>query len=159
MKHQRRDDLQEYIDKYSEKYDIPQGLVKAIIEVESGGNTYAMRYEDHYRWLVKPFSQFHWHDGTEKQGQKTSWGLMQIMGAVARERGFKGRYLSALTNPEIGIEYGCKHLKWQYDRYSDWQDAISAFNQGSNRKTSQGRYQNQDYVDMVVRKWKSFKTG
>ena len=146
--------MQEYIKKYSERYGIPPGLIKAIIEVESSGNTYAMRYEDHYRWLVEPFTQFHWHAETEKQAQKTSWGAMQIMGAVARERGFKGRYLSELSKPELGIKFGCKHLKWNYNRYNDWNDAISAFNQGSNRKNEHGEYENQIYVDKVLRNWK-----
>lgn len=146
--------MDKIIKKYSEQYGIPSGLIKAIIEVESSGNTFAMRYEDHYRWLVEPFSQFHWHAETEKQAQKTSWGLMQIMGAVARERGFKGRFLSELSKPELGIEFGCKHLKWNYDRYGDWNDAISAFNQGSNRKNEHGEYENQIYVEKVLKNWK-----
>ena len=142
------------IKKYAEQYGIPPGLIKAIIEVESSGNPFAMRYEDHYRWLVEPFSQFHWHAETEKQAQKTSWGLMQIMGAVARERGFKGSYLSELSKPELGIKFGCKHLKYNYNRYNDWNDAISAFNQGSNRKNEHGEYENQIYVDKVLKNWK-----
>lgn len=146
--------MQEIIKRISKRYGIPAGLIRAIIEVESSGNTFAMRYEKNYPYLVKPFDKYHWHKATEKEGQKTSWGLMQIMGAVARERGFEGRYLSELTKPELGIKYGCKHLKWNYNRYKDWSDAISAFNQGSNRKYRDGSYQNQGYVDKVLKNWK-----
>lgn len=146
--------MQKHIQKYGEKYGIPPGLIRAIIEVESGGNTFAMRYEKNYPWLAKPFDKFHWHAETEKQAQKTSWGLMQIMGAVARERGFKGSYLSELSKPELGIKFGCKHLKWNYNRYGNWNDAISAFNQGSNRKNEHGEYKNQNYVNKVLRNWK-----
>ena len=143
------------VKEYSEQYDVPTGLINAIIQVESSGNTYAVRYEDGYRWLVKPFKQFHWHTPTEKIMQKTSWGLMQIMGAVARERGFKGRYLAELCKPEIGVKYGVKHLKWQYNRYGNWRDAISAYNQGSPRKKD-GKYTNQEYVDKVLKNWSGY---
>jgi soluble lytic murein transglycosylase-like protein len=40
-----------------------------------------------------------------------SFGLMQVMGEVARERGFKGKFLSALCDPEIGVPIGCEYLK------------------------------------------------
>lgn len=146
--------MKKIIKKYANQYGIPTGLIRAIIKVESSGNNFAMRYENHYKWLVKPLNKFHWHKETEEKAQKTSWGLMQIMGAVARERGFEGRYLSELTKPELGIKFGCKHLKWNYNRYDDWSDAISAFNQGSNRKDSQGEYQNQSYVNKVLKNWK-----
>lgn len=146
------DEVGKLIEKYAKKYAIPAGLIKAIIEQESGGNTFAMRYEKGYPYLVKPFNKYHFNEATEKVSQQISWGLMQIMGAVARERGFTGRYLSELTNPKVGLKYGCKHLKWNYNRYNNWQDAISAFNQGSNRKTN-GKYNNQQYVDSVMQKW------
>lgn len=148
-------DREKIIEKYSKKYDVPVGLIKAIIEIESGGNTYAIRYEKNYRWLVKPLKQFHWHTPTERISQKTSWGLMQIMGAVARERGFEGRYLAELCNPELGIKYGTKHLKWQYNRYDNWEDTISAYNRGNNGKDDNGDYFNQEYVDKVMKEWKS----
>ena len=137
----------------SEKYDIPAELVSAIIKVESSGDTNAIRYEDHYKWLYEP-EAFRGHKATERIAQKTSWGLMQVMGAVARELGFKGRFLSELLKPELGIEYGCKQLKRQYKRYDNWQDAISAYNQGNNRKSDNGDYANQGYVDRVNNLWK-----
>jgi len=142
----------EAVEKYSEQYDVPKDLINAIIEVESSGNSYAVRYEKNYRWLAKPLGKYHWHTPTEKISQKTSWGLMQIMGAVARERGFEGKYLAELCNPEMGVKYGVKHLKWQYKRYGNWEDAVSAYNQGNNKKIN-GEYKNQSYVDKVMRLW------
>lgn len=146
--------MEKLIKKYSNKYGIPAGLIKSIIEAESSGNTYAMRYEKNWKWFDEPLTRFHWHESTERQAQKFSWGLMQIMGAVARERGFEGRFLSELTKPELGIKFGCKHLKWNYKRYGNWSDAISAYNQGNNRKDDEGNYENQNYVDKVLRNWK-----
>ena len=139
----------------SEKYDIPAELVSAIIKVESSGDTNAIRYEDHYKWFYKPES-YKGHKDTERIAQKTSWGLMQVMGAVARELGFKGRFLSELLIPELGIEYGCKQLKRQYNRYGNWQDAISAYNQGNNKKLDNGDYANQIYVDKVNKHWSKY---
>jgi soluble lytic murein transglycosylase-like protein len=142
--------MKDLIKKYADKYEIPFKLLLNMVHAESGGNPFAVRYEDHYRWLIKPLDKYHWHAETEKIGQKTSWGLLQVMGAVARERGFKGRYLAQLCDPEEGLKYGCKHLKWNYNRYNNWYDAVSAYNQGSNRKNSEGNYQNQSYVDKVM---------
>jgi hypothetical protein len=36
-----------------------------------------------------------------------SWGLMHVMGQVAREHGFAAMFLSVLCNSEIGLETGC----------------------------------------------------
>ena len=47
---------------------------------------------------------------TEFNAQCTSRGLMQVMGAVARERGFVGQFLTELCDPETGIEYGVRQL-------------------------------------------------
>ena len=147
--------MQEIIEKFAKKYDIPKELLEAIIEVESNEDTWAIRYEDHYRWLFRPnyyASQNIISLDTEKEAQKTSWGLMQIMGAVARERGFKGRYLSELCKPELGIKYGSKHLKLYYDKYENWKDAVASYNAGSPRHKDNGEYVNQRYVNKVFEK-------
>ena len=73
---------------------------------------------------------------------------------MARELGFDGRFLSELTNPDIGIKYGAMHLKNQYNRYNDWTDAIAAYNAGSARKKDNGDYVNQIYVDKVLKNWR-----
>ena len=147
--------MQEVIEKYAEMYDIPQKLLEAIIETESANNKWAIRYEDHYRWLFRPnyyASQNIISLDTEKEAQKTSWGLMQIMGAVARERGFDGAYLSELCKPEVGIKYGSKHLKMHYKKYDNWKDAVASYNAGSPRHKDNGDYVNQRYVDKVFEK-------
>ena len=127
------------------KYKLDPYLIAAFCKVESNYNTWAMKYEDHYRWLVDspdPAS-------IEYHGQRTSWGLMQIMGAVARERGFKERYFSQICEASIGIDLGCRHLVWLRDKkgYKN-ADLIAAYNAGSPRKLlGDGEYVNQHYVD------------
>lgn len=136
----------ELIERKAEKYGLPWPLVMAVVDVESSGNPWAYRYEPAYQWLVGQGLT-----PTEQMAQRTSWGLMQVMGAVAREYGFKG-WLTELCQPDVGLEYGCRHLKRYADRYRNWLDAIAAYNAGSPRKAGDV-YVNQSYVDKVMRQW------
>jgi hypothetical protein len=84
--------------------------------------------------------------------QQASWGLMQVMGAVARECGFHGNYLSQLLDPEEGTEFGCRHLailKGRYIQVYGWDGVIAAYNAGSPRIVHAGGFENQQYVDRV----------
>ena len=83
----RKQDLQDLVKTEAPAYGLPWEAVYAFVMTESSGNEYAMRHEPHYRWL---FGQN--HSPTERIGQMTSWGLMQVMGAVAREYGFSGHF-------------------------------------------------------------------
>jgi len=143
----------------AENHRLPAGLVKAIIQVESGGNTYAMRYEPAFlkRYIPEKPQRFGCASlETERQARATSWGLMQIMGEVARELGCKEPFLSTLCDAVTGIHYGCLLLSMLRDRYLDrygWDGVISAYNQGSPEKDKKsGIYRNQGYV-MKVRKY------
>lgn len=128
---------------------LPRELVHAICTVESSMNPWAIRYEPSYRWL---YGNHETMTDTERTGQKMSWGLMQVMGAVAREYGFTG-WFPSLCDPSIGLKYGCKHLAKFYARHKNWPDTIASYNAGSPRRTDDGRYVNQSYVDMVLRIW------
>ena len=136
-------------------YQLPPQLVIGVIAVESGGDVYAWNPEPKYRyfWNVKRNSPFRKVTSAEIDskvpprdfpalagdrdqewwGQQASWGLMQLMGAVARERGFKGKYLPEICTPEINIQLGCAHLAQYKRRYFDqygWPGVCRAFNGG-----------------------------
>lgn len=166
--------LRSAVREIAEKYSLPSGLVEAVIEVESGWSSHAIRYEPHYRWLWdaelnKPFKvpsntettpqNFPFYPlissrETEFIGQKISWGPMQVMGAVARELGFR-REFPALCGP-LGIGYGCKHLanlKRRYFSDHGWGGVVSAYNAGSVRLNDDGHYVNAPYVARVERKF------
>lgn len=145
------DTYDDEIQRAAEKYGLPWLGVKAIVSVESSFRTDAMRFEKGYRWLVGGKLSL-----LEEDAQKTSWGLMQVMGAVARGYGFQGD-LRQLLRPAVGLEYGCRHLAYYFKKYGNWCDAISSYNQGSPRRTDEGRYQNQAYVDKVLREWNRFE--
>jgi len=83
-------------------------LVCAIAEQESAWNPWAMRYEP--RFFSKYVALLYTNNKisvTEAYARAFSWGLMQVMGQVAREHGYAGE-LAALCDPATGLEWGCK---------------------------------------------------
>lgn len=107
-------------------------LVCAVVEQESGWNPWAMRFEpgflSHY---VKP--NLPEAPTTGEMARATSWGLMQIMGQVALEMGFEGRFYSELCDPAAGLLWGCKKLAKCLDaRGGDQEKALLMWNGGGN---------------------------
>ena len=87
-------------------------LVCAVVEQESGWNPWAMRYEPAFMArYVAPLYTNNKVSATEAWARGFSWGLMQVMGQVARENGFTADYLSALRDPEQGLALGCLVLQ------------------------------------------------
>lgn len=137
----------------SATHEIDPVLVMALVQVESGGNPFAFRYEARYRWLInvktrKPFRELMADEivsavpppdfpalagsaGQEWIAQRSSFGLMQVMGAVARELGFRGPFLTQLCDPETNLDLGCTlladRLRWAK---GDTARALGAYNAG-----------------------------
>ncbi len=145
-------DYQHLIEAAAAANALPVDLVLAMVQVESAGDPWAWNPEPHYRWFwdvkrntpfrkvsdaevasERPPADFPTIAGDPDQewwAQQASWGLMQPMGAVARERGFRGAYLTELLDPATGLEYGCKHLA-AYRRRFGIAGAVAAYNTGS----------------------------
>jgi hypothetical protein len=107
-------------------------LLQAVMLQESGGKPFAYRPEPHFRYFVdcrtgRPFREvspdelaskiappdFPTLAGCREQewwGQQASWGPLQVMGAVAREQGFRGPYLVELCDPETNLTIGAQLL-------------------------------------------------
>jgi soluble lytic murein transglycosylase-like protein len=86
------------------RHELDPALVCAVIEQESAWNPHAIRYEPAFRArYISPLGLA----PTEEIARSISWGLMQVMGQVAREIGFAGNFLSALCDPGIGLDTGC----------------------------------------------------
>jgi soluble lytic murein transglycosylase-like protein len=135
------------------QFNIDPRLLCAIATVESGWNTFAVRYEPAWEYIFQPkaFAEKNRITvDTEVQLQKFSYGLCQIMGAVARENGLFAE-IHRLLEPETGLFYGAKLLRKLCDRYPDSiQDVMSAYNAGHPRRDPKtGLYFNQDYVNRV----------
>jgi soluble lytic murein transglycosylase-like protein len=141
----------------AKRHGLDPDFVCAIIQVESDWNTWAVRHEPLYKHLFHPrvcADKFGIPSvNTETFLQMTSFGLMQVMGAVAREAGFDG-WLTELCNPEYGLEYGCKHLKKKIVLYGgDEMKAAAAYNAGSARYLESGaHFVNQAYCNKVNHK-------
>lgn len=108
-------------------------LIMAIVQVESAGRTQATRFEKGWKYLLTPEKFATMTDvsqDTEINGQSTSWGLMQVMGTVARELNFTGLF-PELCIPNEGLKYGCLKLKQLYKKHGDIWKAVSAYNAGA----------------------------
>jgi len=138
------------------QYSIDPALVCAVIEQESQWEQWAINPEPDYRYLwdvakwkpfrtlapaerfaEKPPADFPCMRGEDRDaewwGQQMSWGLMQEMGAVARECGFKGRFLAQICDVDTGLEYGCAHLARKLERAGgNVSQALQAWNGGGN---------------------------
>jgi soluble lytic murein transglycosylase-like protein len=141
------------IEKAARAHNLDADLVEAMVVVESDGRAWAWNPEPHYRYLwnvrtQRPFralgpgeasskwppADFPTIAGDRDQewwGQQASWGLLQVMGAVARERGFRGLYLPELCDPVLNLDVGCRHyaafLRWAG---GDMWKAVAAYNGG-----------------------------
>lgn len=143
-------------------------VLAALVQQESSGMTDAIRYEPDfpYLWDVEKKAPFRGalnpktfpsirpcSGATEWMAQKTSWGCAQVMGAVARELGYTGTFLSELIEPTIGVEYGARLLSRFLHKY-DLEDALSSYNAGhpitGNRDT---------YVAPIVQRIDEFRRG
>lgn len=163
------DTSRDYSQVVAPKYGLPSRLVHAIVRTESAGNRFAHRCEPSYRylWDVRANAPYQVDSravakrlpppgfpapagiskATEWLDQQSSWGLMQVMGAVAREYGFTG-FLCGLCDPLEGLHYGCKLLAARRDKYlsaSGWSGVIASYNAG-HPDTSAGN----EYVYRVV---------
>jgi hypothetical protein len=144
------------------RHGIDACILAALVVKESSGDPLAVRHEPRYQWLWdvdkwEPFRRLSEEErrsatpppdfrapvgvsaATEWSSQRTSWGACQIMGATARERGFRGRFLSALCEPTLGVEYGARHLALLMARY-DAMSALSAYNAGKPTDANEDSY-------------------
>lgn len=150
---------QTLITEAARRHGLPESLVAAVVDVESGGDAWAIRHEQGFydRYVkddasvraVRPCSL-----DTERRARAMSWGLMQVMGSTARGLGFDGPFLSRLTDPATGIDYGCRLLARLRSRdfaKHGWPGVVAAYNAGSVRLDPQGRFVNQSYVDKIAK--------
>jgi len=136
-------------------------VIMGIVETESSFNPYAARYEPHFRYLVSPERYYRYYSSSpeiEVILQKTSLGLMQVMGANYRAMGYKGPLTALFDDWEEQLYYSVKFFLKLYEKYGNVPDAVAAYNAGSPRRKPDGRYVNQNYVSKVLKKagkWRS----
>ena len=124
-----------------------RSLVCAVIEQESAWDPHAIRYEPAFRArYVAPLGL----PPTEEVARSISWGLMQVMGQVAREHGFAGKFLSALCDPATGLDTGCAVLSAKLAAAGgEVTRALQLWNGGANP----------DYAAQVLARLAAYKSG
>lgn len=138
--------VQKIVAETAQDHGLEPSLALAIAEVESGFDPYASRYEVGFRYLDRTVKRPRTCSiQTELNHQATSWGVMQVMGIVARELGHTG-WLTELVRPELGAALGCLFVLRKMEKYGKLgiNSVISAYNAG---KPVAG---NQAYVAKVL---------
>ena len=118
----------------ADAHGLDASLVCAVIEQESSWNPWAMRYEPAF--FAKYVASLYTNNkvsASEAYARGFSWGLMQVMGQVARENGFTDHYLSGLCDPSTGLEIGCRVLRRKMDAAKgDTVQGLLLWNGGAN---------------------------
>jgi soluble lytic murein transglycosylase-like protein len=144
--------------------NLDPNILKSIVTQESNYNPYAIRYEPSYAYLyaVPHYAQFlNISQDTEITTQKISWGLGQLMGAVAREQGHVGP-MGQLFEVETNIKIMIVLIKKMQSRgYEELGEIFSCYNGGVGAvlKMKDGIYPNQGYVDSCMSHYKKLKQG
>lgn len=125
-------------------------LVCAVCEQESNWNPWALRYEPRFlSKYVAPLYTAGKISATEAYSRSMSWGLMQVMGQVAREHGFDGTFLPELCEPSVGLEIGCRVLAHKLAAAGgSVEKALLLWNGGANA----------DYAPQVAARAEKYKT-
>jgi soluble lytic murein transglycosylase-like protein len=116
------------IEKWATAFGLDPRLVEAMVWIESSDNPWADRHEPEFEaWLRRRIPGL---TSTQYKDRSTSWGLLQILGEVAYERGYREPYFTKLCQPDVGIEYGCRHLAWLLNQTSSAEVMVRAYNTG-----------------------------
>jgi soluble lytic murein transglycosylase-like protein len=138
----------------AEAHQLDAALVCAICEQESAWNPWAIRYEPaFFAHYIAPQLSAGKISVTEAQARAFSWGLMQVMGQVAREHNFGaapnpnspappqlhspdrtvGAPLAQLCDPASGLEVGCTVFAAKLSAaHGDATRALQLWNGGGN---------------------------
>ena len=115
-------------------HSLDPALVCAVIEQESAWNPWAVRYEPAFlSRYVAPLYTAGKLSATEAYTRAMSWGLMQVIGQVARESGFEETSLAELCDPDAGVDWGCRILATRLAQaHGNVEAALLAWNGGAN---------------------------
>lgn len=153
--------IQDLIKLSSEKYGIPFRFLLALAKRESSLNPLSIRYEPGYIWtysVKEMYEIVNCSRDTMEMMQKTSWGVCQIMGAVAYEHGLRD-WATKLLDPEINLKFACEYIHVLLRRHSEVKlenplDVYACYNAGRLRKVD-GRYINCTNVNAFKKVYES----
>lgn len=146
--------LEDLVAKECKRQDISNlDLILAIIKVESDFVPKRVKFEPDFKYFYKvpEFAKIQGIDEiSEEKLQGFSWGALQIMGGSARWVGYRG-WLPDLCDPLIGVIWGLTYFKKVCTKHIYLNDQIASYNSYLPRKKPDGTYENQKYVDAVIK--------
>jgi soluble lytic murein transglycosylase-like protein len=129
-----RDDLIVLARAAAARHELFGELFCGLVERESTWDPWKIRYEHGFyaRYVQKQLDSGALIDMTEARARAFSWGLCQVMGEEARERGYTG-HLAELCDPATGLEIGAVTLAHKMEMAGgDVARALELYNGGSN---------------------------
>jgi len=141
------------------RHDLPVDLVAAMVRQESTFNRFTNRFEkDFYKTYIEGKSLDFLPRGsleiTESLGRATSWGLLQVMGATARQYGFRG-WFPELCEAAVGLEFGCRYLADLRRQYGSegWPVVVRAYNAGPGGRHNEANHYPHDVLEKIGGRW------
>ncbi len=125
-------DLSALVQQVASTYNLPQNLLTAQIQHESGGDPFAFRYEHSY------FQAYIQNKPAAKAAlygplAACSYGLLQILLETAYEIGYTDRP-EGLFVPRVGLAFGAKQMRKLWDHFGgapeSYRLALAAYNAG-----------------------------
>ena len=103
---------EEYVEKYSAEYNIPEYIIYSVINVESGFDPDASSGEANGLMQITP-STFEWLTSSAHLGENLS--------------------RVKVYDPEVNIRYGCYYLRYLFEKFHNWDTVFAAYNAGEGR--------------------------
>ena len=104
-------DFASYVKTYSSEYNIPEYIIFAVIETESGFDKNAESNAGARGLMQMTPSTFKWLTGPEHLGEKLD--------------------VDKLYEPEVAIKYGTYYLNYLYKKFDyNWDNTFAAYNAG-----------------------------
>ena len=119
--------FKEEVSTYSEKYDIPEYVIYAVIRIESKFDPEAVSRSGALGLMQMLPATFEWLTGDEHLGEHLEF--------------------SALKDPDVSIRYGTYYLKYLYDKFQNWNVVFTAYNWGEgnvSKLLKEGEYVDED---------------
>ena len=101
---------QQYIEKYSAEYDIPEEIIFAVIKIESSFRASVTSPVGAMGLMQMMPDTFEWLTGNYHLGENLT--------------------TLSLYDPEINIKYGTYYLRYLKDKFGDWNTVLAAYNAG-----------------------------
>ena len=103
-------EYKEIIEKYASEYNIPEYIVLAVINTESGFDPEAVSNAGAMGLMQMMPDTFTWLTSAEHLGENLD--------------------STALYEPEVSIRYGCYYLRYLFRKFYNWDTVFAAYNGG-----------------------------